>query len=62
MPAPAWMDVDGLSPIHHENFDWSALNDPTKRAEKIGGIWYKKGSGWGAEENRSCPASRSTRT
>jgi Flp pilus assembly protein TadG len=47
-----WMDVEGLSPVHHENFDWSTLTDPSKHAEKIGGIWYKKGSGWGAEENQ----------
>lgn len=46
-----WMDVEGLSPVHHENFDWSVLNDASKRAEKIGGIWFKKGDGWGEEEN-----------
>ena len=43
----SWMDVDGLSPVHQENFDWSTLNAPDKNAEKIGGIWYKKGTGWG---------------
>ncbi len=47
----SWMDVEGLSPIHHENFNWSVLNDPTKRAERTSGIWYKRGSGWGAGEN-----------
>jgi hypothetical protein len=47
----SWMDVDGLSPVHQENFDWSTINAPDKRAEKIGGIWYKKGAGWGEEEN-----------
>ena len=48
----AWMDVEGLSPVHQENFDWSdASTTPNKHAEKIGGIWYKKGSGWGADEN-----------
>ncbi|MEP9389037.1 pilus assembly protein [Mesorhizobium sp. KR9-304] len=46
-----WMDVEGLSPVHHENFDWTKVDDPDKRAEKIGGIWYKKGTGWGADEN-----------
>jgi Flp pilus assembly protein TadG len=46
----SWMDTEGLSPIHQENFDWSALNDADKRAEKIGGIWYKAGTGWGEEE------------
>ncbi len=47
----SWMDVEGLSPVHHESFDWASMTDPAKHAEKIGGIWYKKGSGWGAEEN-----------
>jgi Flp pilus assembly protein TadG len=46
-----WMDVEGLSPVHQENFDWSTLDDPDKHAEKVGGIWYKRGTGWGAEEN-----------
>lgn len=46
-----WMDVEGLSPVHHENFDWSVLNDPARYAEKSGGLWRKRGSGWGAEEN-----------
>ncbi len=45
----SWMDTEGLSPVHHENFDWTQMNDPNKRAEKIGGIWYKKGSDWEAE-------------
>jgi len=46
-----WMDTEGLSPVHHENFDWSTLDDPNKYAEKIGGVWRKKGTGWGAEES-----------
>lgn len=45
----SWMDVEGLSPIHHENFDWSTLSDPARTAEKIGGVWKKKGTGWGTE-------------
>jgi len=47
----SWMDVDGLSPVHHENFDWSTLNAPDKYAEKVNGIWRKKGTGWGEDEN-----------
>ena len=47
----SWMDVEGLSPVHQENFDWSTLDAADKRAEKIGGIWYKKGAGWGEEED-----------
>jgi Flp pilus assembly protein TadG len=49
----SWIDVDGLSPMHHENFDWTTLSDPARHAEKIGGIWYKKGAGWGDEEGET---------
>jgi Flp pilus assembly protein TadG len=45
----SWMDVEGLSPVHQENFDWSTLNSPSKYAQKIAGIWYKKGDDWGEE-------------
>ncbi|WP_367715793.1 pilus assembly protein [Nitratireductor sp. GISD-1A_MAKvit] len=47
-----WMDTDGRSPIHHENFDWSTMadDDPEKRVEMAAGIYYKKGRGWGAQE------------
>jgi len=48
----AWMDTDGISPVHHENFDWSTMSSGDKRVEESGGIYYKKGSGWGAEENQ----------
>jgi Flp pilus assembly protein TadG len=47
-----WMDVDGVSPIHHENFDWSTLNAPDRYAEHTGNSWYKAGTGWGEEEGR----------
>lgn len=47
-----WLDVEGLSPVHHENFDWTTLDDPNKRAEQAGGIWYKRGTGWGEEEGQ----------
>ncbi len=52
MSDQAWMDRDGISPIHHENFDWSAFTTSTKLVTKIGGIYYKKGTGWGAEQNQ----------
>ena len=45
------MDVEGLSPVHHENFDWTTVDDADKRAEKAGGVWYKRGTGWGAEKD-----------
>ncbi|RWB42497.1 MAG: TadE/TadG family protein [Mesorhizobium sp.] len=47
-----WMDTYGLSPIANENFDWSTLNAPDKYAQKINGIWYKKGTGWGPAEGQ----------
>lgn len=46
-----WMDIDGISPVHHENFDWSTLNAANKYAEKTGDIWYKRGNGWGETED-----------
>lgn len=49
--AASWMDSLGLSPVHHENFDWTTLNEPDRFAEKAGGVWYKRGTGWGEEEN-----------
>ncbi len=50
----SWMDVSGISPVHHENFDWSKMtyaNDPNKYAEKVGDVWYKRGAGWGDTQN-----------
>ncbi len=49
----AWMDLDGRSPAHHENFDWTTLNDPDKKAEKIGGVWRKVGIGWDEAEGQA---------
>ncbi|MBX3531416.1 MAG: pilus assembly protein [Rhizobiaceae bacterium] len=46
----SWMDGFGLSPVHHENFDWATLTG-NRTAEKSGGIWKKRGSDWGAAEN-----------
>jgi hypothetical protein len=50
----SWMDTDGISPIHHENFDWSTMKtaNPNKRVEMVGGVYYKKGSDWGTQENQ----------
>jgi Flp pilus assembly protein TadG len=47
----AWMDTNGLSPVHHENFNWAALTAANKTAEKVAGVWRKKGVDWGAGEN-----------
>ncbi|WP_281349462.1 pilus assembly protein [Nitratireductor arenosus] len=46
----AWMDVAGLSPVHHENFDWTTMSSGTKRAARSGAMWVKAGSGWDGEE------------
>ena len=47
----SWMDTYGVSPIHHENFDWTTMTG-NKRVEKgIDGSYYKKGTGWGTEED-----------
>ena len=51
----SWMDTDGRSPIHHEIFDWSSMSSTVnnrKYVQQSGGIWYKKGVDWGAEENQ----------
>jgi Flp pilus assembly protein TadG len=48
-----WMDTTGISPIHHENFDWSTLSsslNPNKYAQKVGDIWYARGTGWDATQ------------
>ncbi|RWM90202.1 MAG: TadE/TadG family protein [Mesorhizobium sp.] len=50
-----WMDQDGISPIQHEDFDWTkmtAADDPDKYAEKLNGVWYKRGTGWGDTEDQ----------
>ena len=53
----SWMDQDGISPIHHEDFDWSQMYknasgyDPNKYIEKVGDIYYKRGTGWGTSQN-----------
>jgi hypothetical protein len=51
----SWMDTDGISPIHHENFDWTTFNSANtgdnRTVQNIGGIYYKKGSAWGTHVN-----------
>ena len=48
----------GISPIHHENFDWSQMTEDKPNllgdrfAEKVGDVWYKRGAGWGESENQ----------
>jgi Flp pilus assembly protein TadG len=45
-----WMDTEGRSPIHHENFDWSTMSSGNRRAEFVDGKWVKAGSDWGDQE------------
>ncbi|TJW41903.1 MAG: pilus assembly protein, partial [Mesorhizobium sp.] len=50
-----WMDQDGISPVQHENFDWTKMteaNDSNKYAEKVYGVWYKRGAGWGDSKDQ----------
>jgi Flp pilus assembly protein TadG len=47
----AWMDSWGMSPVHHENFDWTKIDDDDRYAEKSGDVWYKRGAGWGEGED-----------
>jgi len=51
----AWMDTTGVSPIHHENFDWATLStswNANKYAQKVGTLWYARGSGWGTQKDK----------
>lgn len=45
-----WMDKDGISPVHHENFNWASMSSGDKRAVATNGIWRKAGAGWNDEQ------------
>ena len=53
-----WMDTMGISPMHHENFDWTKMTYDNRAqlgerwAEKVGDVWYKRGDGWGVSEDQ----------
>ena len=47
-----WMDTRGISPIHHENFDWSTFTATNKKVTLSGGSYYKRGSDWGTEKDK----------
>ncbi len=53
-----WMDRTGISPMHHENLDWSKMTYANRTlmgerwAEKVGDAWYKRGTGWGDTVNQ----------
>lgn len=50
----SWMDTQGRSPIHHENFNWATMgsHDNSRRVEWVDGAYRKLGSGWGQDENQ----------
>ncbi|MEW9806969.1 pilus assembly protein [Mesorhizobium sp. ZMM04-5] len=54
----SWMDTMGVSPMHHENFDWSKMTYANRAqlgdrwAEKVGAVWYKRGDGWGLTKDQ----------
>lgn len=51
-----WLDTRGISPIHHENFDWTSMkksgDTAAKYVEQIAGVWYRRGDGWGEKEDQ----------
>lgn len=50
-----WMDTTGISPVHHENFDWSTMTaaaNATKYIEKVGSMYYQRGTGWGTDKDK----------
>lgn len=49
----AWMDTTGVSPIHHQNFEWGAgiTIASNKQILKKDGYWKKVGSAWGDEND-----------
>jgi Flp pilus assembly protein TadG len=57
----SWMDTTGISPIHHENFDWSTMTQTEANgnflgdrfAKKVGDAWWKIGTGWGETEGQA---------
>jgi hypothetical protein len=51
MTGEGWIDTSGISPVHHENFDWSTIAESNRYAEQTAGVWYKRGTGWGADQD-----------
>ena len=46
-----WMDLDGRSPIHHENFTYPNVTTPAASArytQVLSGVTYARGAGWPA--------------
>jgi Flp pilus assembly protein TadG len=48
----SWMDTEGRSPVHHQNFgNWASFTASDKKIQLVNGAYYKKGAAWGAEED-----------
>jgi Flp pilus assembly protein TadG len=45
----SWMDTNGISPVHHENFDWSTMPSGYS-VTPTAGIYYKTGNSWGTQK------------
>jgi len=43
----AWMDTEGLSPIHYENFTWTHTVATNQGFKNVAGVVYKDGTAWG---------------
>ena len=46
----AWMDTQGISPIHHENFTWPLTLAANKEIRCVASVCKKKGNGWPVAE------------
>jgi len=42
----SWMDVDGISPVHHENFNWASMPAGYEITANAAGVYYKTGNSW----------------
>jgi Flp pilus assembly protein TadG len=45
----SWMDQDGISPVQHENFNWSRM-PAGYEITASGGAYYKTGNSWGTQK------------
>lgn len=49
-----WMDKQGLSPIHHENFDWAtSFPGGNKYTQVVAGVTFARGSDWGSLKDKA---------
>ena len=52
-----WIDSGGASPVHHDIFDWTSIQNgvlgPQKTVVFRNGAWYQEGTDWGKPERDS---------